>query len=89
MRSDSPNLDRALNPLPSRNLPPNLTLRWRLVVAILLSVLFTLQSKVDGTLGVVPVESTVAKLSTHDSWSSPSAPSATDRASRQHMRLAT
>src|SRR5271165_1890473 len=39
------------NPLPSRNLPPNLTLLWRLVVAMLPSVLFTLQSKVDGTLG--------------------------------------
>jgi len=29
------NLDRALNPLPNRNLPPNLTLLWRLVAGIL------------------------------------------------------
>ena len=34
----------------SRNLPPHLTLLWRLVVAILPLVLFTLQAKVDGTL---------------------------------------
>jgi len=38
------------NPLPSRNLPPNLILLWRLVAAMLPSVLFSLQSKVGGTL---------------------------------------
>ena len=34
--------------------PSNLTLLWRLVVATLPSVLFTLQSRVDGTLAGPP-----------------------------------
>ena len=35
-------------------IPSNLTLLWRLVVATLPSVLFTLQSRVDGTLAGPP-----------------------------------
>src|SRR5271157_2144068 len=49
-RGPTLNLHRALNPLPNRNPPLNLSLLWRLAVASLPSVLLTLQSKVDGAL---------------------------------------
>src|SRR5271157_1307651 len=49
-RGPTLNLHRALNPLPNRNPPLNLSLLWRLAVASLPSVLLTFQSKVDGAL---------------------------------------
>jgi hypothetical protein len=46
----TPNLYLALNPLPNPNLPLNLSLLSRRVVAIISSIAFTRHSKIDGSL---------------------------------------